>query len=479
MSTATITLVTLVLYQGVLLGVGFWAKSRTHDARDFFLAGRNVGPFVTAMSYGASSSSAWVLLGLTATFYSLGAKALWILPGVWAGYVAVWLFIGPGLRRTAGEKNLVTIVDYLALGTKGPVRKIIVWLAASMIIFSFSFYVAGQFQGAGIAFTSAFGLPMSLSVIIGASVVLLYTWLGGFWAVSITDAIQAGLMLLIAIILPIAAIIALGGPSEFWGALSAHAFNVTEGGSGPNSGPSSGPNSGLLAGIGFAIGSLGIGIGPVGQPQLLTRLMAIDTEADIKRGFIIALGWSIVVFSAMAILGLSARTLIAPEVGDAEGVFFALSHAVLPGVLAGVVLSAVLSAIMSTADSLLLIAGSAAALDLGLAKRFPNHALLISRLATVFLCVAAVILTLALPASIYGRVLFAWSALGAAFGPLIIAAAMGRPSRAGGVILAMLTGFVLTVVLYLQPNTPGDWAERVVPFALALGIALMMPKRPA
>lgn len=465
MSTVTITLITLIIYQGILLGIGYWAKGRNTDERDFFLGGRNVGPFITAMSYGASSSSAWVLLGLTGYFYTTGARALWILPGVWAGYVVVWLYIGPGLRRLADKYDLVTLVDYLALGVTGKLRKIIVWLAAFMIIFSFSFYVAGQFQGAGTAFVSAFDLPMSISVLIGAGVVLIYTWLGGFWAVSVTDAVQAGLMLLVAIILPIAAIVALGGPGAFW-----HA--VTSGTSSPSA-----PHGGALAMFGFVIGSLGIGIGPVGQPQLLTRLMAIDSEADIKRGFGLALGWAVVVFSAMAILGLAARALIAPETGTSEGVFFALSNMILPGVLAGIVLAAVLSAIMSTADSLLLVAGSAAAHDLGLSRRFPKHALLVSRLTTAGLCVAAAVLTLALPASIYGRVLFAWSALGAAFGPLVIAMAMGRPARPEGVIAAMLTGFTLTVIFYLQPDTPGDWLERVLPFAIAFGIALGMPKR--
>ncbi len=467
MSTTTITLITLIAYQGILLGIGFWAKGRNTDERDFFLGGRNVGPFITAMSYGASSSSAWVLLGLTGYFYTTGPAALWILPGVWAGYIAVWLYIGPGLRRMAGQHDLVTLTDYLALGAEGTARKTIIALAAFMIIFSFSFYVAGQFQGAGTAFASAFDLPMSISVLIGAGVVLVYTWLGGFWAVSITDAVQAGLMLVVAIVLPIAAITALGGPGPFWQAVTSAAPQTPA------------PHASALAATGFIIGSLGIGIGPVGQPQLLTRLMAIDSEADIRRGFAIALGWAVVVFSAMAVLGLAARTLITPDTGASEGVFFAISNTVLPGVLAGIVLAAVLSAIMSTADSLLLVAGSAAAHDLGLARRFPDHALLVSRLTTAALCVAAAILTLALPASIYGRVLFAWSALGAAFGPLVIAMAMGRPPRPTGVIITMLTGFTLTVILYLQPNTPGDWAERVAPFVIALVMALMMPAKRA
>ncbi len=465
MSTTAITLLTLVLYQSALLGIGLWARRRTRNERDFFLGGRKVGPFITAMSYGASSSSAWVLLGLTGYVYTTGLRALWILPGVWAGYIVVWLIIGPGLRRAAGAHDLVTLVDFMALGSHGRARRAIIWLAALMILVSFSFYIAGQFQGAGTAFASAFDLPMRWGVMTGALVILLYTWFGGFWAVSVTDAVQAALMLLVAIILPVAAIAALGGPGAFIDTLKHSPPALTA------------PPNGALAGAGFILGSLGIGIGPVGQPQLLTRLMAIDDERDIRRGFTLALGWAVAVFSAMALLGLAARALVAPGDSQVEGVFFALASAVLPAVFAGIVLAAVLSAIMSTADSLLLVAGSAAAHDLGLARRFPTHALLVSRLTTAALCLGAVVLTLALPASIYGRVLFAWSALGAAFGPPVIAMTLRRPARPAGVMAAMLTGFILTVVFYLQPNAPGDWVERLVPFVTALAIVLVMPAR--
>ncbi len=467
MSTIHITLMTLIVYQLALVGVGFWARGRNTSEKDFFIGGRNVGPLVTALSYGASSSSAWVLLGLTGYVYLTGLAALWILPGVWAGYAVVWLFIGPKLRRAAGDHDLVTLVDVLALGADGVMRRWIVGLAAAMIIFSFSFYVAGQFQGAGKAFASAFDMKVSTGVLIGAGVILVYTWLGGFWAVSMTDAVQAGVMLVVALMLPMAALFALGGPAQAMHQI-AHAGISTEA-----------PNAFSLTMAGFVIGSLGIGIGPVGQPQLLTRLMAIDDAAGIRRGFAIALGWAVIVFSSMAFLGLAARALIMPGAGDHESVFFSLSALVLPDLMGGLVIAAVLSAIMSTADSLLLVAGSAAAHDLGLARRFPGHGLLVSRLMTAFVCAAAVVLTLALPASIYGRVLFAWSALGAAFGPIIIAASMGRMPRAGGVIAAMLTGFTLTVIFYLQPNTPGDWLERVVPFAIALALALALPKKRA
>jgi sodium/proline symporter len=455
MSATNITLLTLALYQLALLGIGFWARSRTHSLSDFFLGGRTMGPWVSALSYAASSSSAWVLLGLSGFFYATGPMALWILPGVWLGYVMVWLVIGPALRRASEEHDLITLTDYLVIGVSGKTRTAIKHLAATFIMFCFSLYVASQFQGAGKAFAATFDLSMTVSVLIGAAVVLLYTWVGGFWAVSVTDALQAILMVVVAVLLAGLAWAQLGSPQAILQASSANAPAL----------PAAG-----IASIGFIIGSLGIGIGPVGQPQLLTRLMALRSQKDIKSGFAIALGWSVLVFSSMAILGLSARSLLPPGTAS-EDVFFAFSQAALPAAISGMVLAAVLSAIMSTADSLLLAAGSAAAHDMGLAERFKGKELLISRTVTLALSAIAVALTLLVPASIFSRVLFAWSAMGAAFGPTVVLRALGRAPSGKGVFLSMAIGFALTIVFYLQPNAPGDVLERVVPFVIAFAIA--------
>ncbi|VAV88143.1 Proline/sodium symporter PutP (TC 2.A.21.2.1) @ Propionate/sodium symporter [hydrothermal vent metagenome] len=457
MNTATIiTLVTLVLYQIALLGIGFWAKGRTKTMSDYFLGGRTLGPWVSGLSYAASSSSAWVLLGLSGFFFAIGPLALWILPGVWLGYVVVWLVIGPSLRRAAATHDLITLTDFLVIGITGKMRKTITALAAGFILFCFSLYVASQFQGAGNAFASSFGLSMGASVLIGAGVVLAYTWVGGFWAVSVTDALQAVLMIVVAVVLAVLALVLQGSPQAIWSSASANPAAISPQG---------------IAAFGFVIGCLGIGIGPVGQPQLLNRLMAIRSGRDIKTGFAIAITWSVIVFSSMAVLGLCARSLL-PATTPAEDVFFVFSHAALPPVLAGIVLAAVLSAILSTADSLLLAAGSAAAHDLGLAKKFVGKELLISRLVTLGISAIAVALTLFLPASIFSRVLFAWSAMGAAFGPTVLLRAIGHPPTSWGVLLSMVSGFALTILFYLQPDAPGDVLERVVPFVVALAIAL-------
>lgn len=461
MLNTDIVLATLVAYQVALIAIGFWARGRTRSSDEFFLAGRSMGFWVAALSYAASSSSAWVLLGLTGFFYTTGPVGLWVLPGVWAGYVAVWLFLGPALRRLTGEHDLVTIPDFLSLGLKPQAARHVRLLAALMILFCFAFYVASQFQGAGNAFAETFGMSRVWAVLLGASVVLVYTWFGGFWAVSLTDALQAGLIVLISVSLSVLAVLALPeGTNVFSPAANA-----------PHASPQG------LALIGFIMGSLGIGIGPVGQPQLLTRVMALKSPAEIRPAFIVAFCWSVLVFSSMAVLGLAARHLVAGT-SAAESVFFTLSHHLLPPAMAGMVLAAVLSAIMSTADSLLLAAGSAAAHDTGLTRSHPKSALMISRIATLGVSLAALALTLLLPASIYTRVLFAWSALGAAFGPTVVLNVMGRRLTEAGLHLLMVAGFGLTVWFYLLPNAPGDWLERVLPFVLVLAGGFGLSKKP-
>lgn len=455
-----IVLATLVVYQLALIAIGFWARGRTRSSDEFFLAGRSMGPWVAALSYAASSSSAWVLLGLTGFFYSTGPVGLWVLPGVWAGYAVVWLFLGPALRRITGEHDLVTIPDFLSLGLEPASARRVRLLAALMILFCFSFYVASQFQGAGNAFAETFNMPKLWAVLLGAAVVLIYTWFGGFWAVSLTDALQAGLIVLISVTLAILAVLALPQGTSLFAPVATISHPSPHG----------------IALIGFIMGSLGIGIGPVGQPQLLTRVMALKSGNDIRRAFTVAIVWSVLVFSAMAVLGLAARHLVAGASG-AESVFFTLSHHLLPPALAGMVLAAVLSAIMSTADSLLLAAGSAAAHDTGLTRSHPKSALMISRLATLGVSLAALALTLLLPASIYSRVLFAWSALGAAFGPVVVLNVMGRRLSEARLHFLMLAGFGLTIWFYLLPNAPGDWLERVLPFFLVLVAGLVFSRK--
>lgn len=467
MSREQVILATLVGYKIVLVLIGFWAQRRTHDNTDYFLGGRRLGAVVASVSYAASSSSAWTLLGVSGASFALGLGALWLLPGIVSCHLIAWFWLAPELRRAAAEHDQVTLTDVLAQGVEGPARTLIVVVASLIILFCFLFYVAAQFQGAGNTFIANFDISRTEAIAVGGAIVLVYTLLGGFWAVSVTDALQGILMAVAALILPIAALTAVGG----FGALGDGLRAVSR----PDQLHWTAGNAGLL-GVGFAAGLMLVGLGIFGQPQLLNRFMALKDERALRRGRVIAIGWFLLVLAGMLLLGLCGHVLM-PDAADGEKLFFALTNDLFPVVIGGIITAAVLSAIMSTADSQLLVAASAVAHDLGLARRVPRHALTISRAVMALICVLAVLVAIELPASIFSRVLFAWNGLGAALGPIVFARVLRRNIAPAAVVAAMLAGFGLTALLYSLPDTPGDIAERLLPFVVSALIIVCGSRR--
>jgi Na+/proline symporter len=200
--------------------------------------------------------------------------------------------------------------------------------------------------------------------------------------------------------------------------------------------------------LGFALGIAAIGLGALGQPHLLARLMAVKDEGARRQGFIVAMSWAVIVFVGMASLAFAGRALL-PEVANGEALFYQLAAQLLPAVLAGIVIAAVLSAVMSTVDSLLVAASAAAAHDLRIVKLLKGREVLVSRTVMSVICALAVVLTLTLPATIFDRVLFSWSALGAAFGPVIVARVMKVEPQGWAIFAAILAGFFTTVLFYI------------------------------
>lgn len=461
MDRTTVVIVTLVIYKLLLIGIGFWASRRNADEEDFFLGGRGLGPVVAAISYSSSASSAWTLLGLSGAAYVLGLRVVWIALGSIIGMFVAWFWIGPRLMRHSRARGQITLTDFLAEGADGAVRAVLVAVVSVIVIFTFAFYVAAQFQGAGNTFASTFGLGMTESILLGALIIMVYTLLGGFWAVSVTDTLQGLLMALTALLLPVAALATVGGVDGFVEGLRAVST--------PEQLSLSGGNTGLVA-AGIVVGSLGIGFGTYGQPHLLVRFMALRDERALRQARLITIAWYAVVFLGMCFVGLVGHVLHA-GIDNPENIFFTLTGSLFPPVLGAILLAAVLSAIMSTADSQLLVAASAISHDLGLGGR--ERRLLFSRLAIVMLVVFAVLVSLYLPEAIFSRVLFAWIALGSAFGPTVFLRLAGADLRPGAVLASVLTGFGLAVAFYLMPDTPGDILERVVPFFAALAVLLL------
>ncbi|MEM7360313.1 MAG: sodium/proline symporter [Pseudomonadota bacterium] len=457
MDKAQIVLITLVVYKLVLVGIGFWASKRTSDGDDFFLGGRGLGPVVAALSYSSSAASAWVLLGLSGIAYVYGLSTLWVAFGSITSMFVVWYWIAPRLMKFSRQHEHITLTQVVVHQSSGGIRSAIVWASSLIIVFSFVFYIAAQFQGAGNTFATTFDMSMSNSIMLGAFIIMIYTLLGGFWAVSVTDALQGSLMALTAIVLPIGAFVAVGGIDGLIAGLIEVSTDAQL--------SFTAANAGLVA-VGIVSGGLSIGFGTYGQPHLMARIMALRDEKAMRQARLITIGWYFVVFLGMWFVGLVGHVLHG-GLENSEQIFFVMLDSLFPPVFAAILLAAVLSAIMSTADSQLLSAAAAIAHDLGLANQNPKTVLLISRITIVALVLVAVLVAINLPDKIFSRVLFAWMALGAAFGPTLFARLLGARIKAVGVLLSILTGFALTVVLSFQANAPGDIAERLIPFVVA------------
>jgi sodium/proline symporter len=414
---------------------------------------------VAAISASASSSSAWTLLGVSGAAYAWGLPALWIFPSTVGGFLLNWLWVAPRLQKLAADERAVTLSEVVAPPAMGSLRRVVLRAAALIIVFCFTFYIASQFEAAGKAFESVFNLSKQTSILIGATIVLAYTLLGGFWAVSVTDSIQGLLMAVAALVLPVVALAGVGG----FGPLISGLESIGDAGSPVVAG-------GLVT-VSFVLGLMGIGIGYPGQPHVVNRFMALRDDDALRQGRVIAIAWAVLVYAGMLLLGLCSRVLFA-DLGDAEQVLFRAATDLLPSVIAGVMLAAVLSAIMSTADSQLLVASSAISYDWNLADRQDVASLAGTRRTVVAVLIMATVLALVWRADIFSRVLFAWSAAGSAFGPLLLLRLAGRAVSPGATLTAMLTGFSLTVIISFLPDLPGDAAERLLPFVVAMAIAV-------
>ena len=454
--------VTLVAYKVVLLVIGFLASRYTRDDTEFYLGGRRLGPAIAALSASASSSSAWTMLGVSGAAYAWGLASLWIFPACVGGFLLNWYVLAPALHALSHREGTLTVTDILAGPRTAELSRAISTVAAGIVVFSFTAYVAAQFQGAGKTFHQTFGTDPDVGILIGAGIVVLYTLFGGFWAVSISDTLQGVMMMIASVLIPVAALAAVGGPARLVDGLGSVGqpgyLSLTREMAGPTA-------------VGFVLGVLGIGLGYPGQPHVVNRFMALeDQPRAIARARRIAIGWAVVVYAGMILTGLCGRLLYG-DLPDAETVLVAAAGGLLHPVLAGVMLAAVLSAIMSTADSQLLVAASAITHDLGLDGGAARARVRRARVVVLVVSVAAVGAAMVGSREIFSRVLFAWTALGNAFGPLLLVRVLKGPVLPKAALGAMVLGFGLSVAAYSVEGARGTAWERVVPFVVAGGVA--------
>jgi sodium/proline symporter len=469
-SRAEAIVATLIVYKLVMIAIGLAANRLAKTEGDYFLGGRQLGPAVAALSASASSSSVWTLIGVSGYAYGYGLAAIWLLPACVGGFALNWFVLAPALRRLAHAREAVTVTELIAGPPGTRHRRAVIVVASAIILLSLLTYVAAQFQGAGKAFAETFAMPFESALLIGAGIVIFYTLLGGFRAVSLTDTLQGLMMAFAALALPIIAV---------WevGVAGLTASLVPEGSSAWAAATN---NLGPAAAIGLVLGLLGIGLGYPGQPHVVNRFMALRDEQGVVVGRRIALSWAVVIYAGMIALGWAMRVLM-PELPGREDAFVASTERLLPPVLAGIMVAALLSAIMSTADSQLLVAASTVSHDLlgdaGGPPATDDHAqgraLRRSRLTVLGLSLAAVGVAMVVDETIFSSVLFAWTAMGSAFGPVLLVTVLRRRPPASWVLAAMSVGFLLSVAAHLSPDSRGGALERVVPFVIALGVSLL------
>ncbi|MFQ5717361.1 MAG: sodium/proline symporter, partial [Nitrospinales bacterium] len=416
----------------------------------------------------ASSESAWAVLGTVGLSYKEGLSAAWFLPGCLLGYSVNWFFVAEKLRRRSRESGSLTLPDYLEHHFQDKSRLLRI-LSVVVIFSSMMAYVAAQFTAVGKTFDALFGIPHYISVPVGGAIIILYTMMGGFLAVAWTDFAQGLIMVVGLTVLALSAAASLGG---FDGMVQ----QVN----------SASPETLSLMGgkttavfLGSMIGLLGIGLGYPGQPHVVTRYMAAKNSETIARGTWIALGWGLLIYSSAILLGICGRVLL-PDLEDPESLFPRAAEMLLPAALSAVVLTGVLAAIMSTVSSQLIVAASAVAHDVyaRMSRRPPSQEkiLRISRIAVLALGVGAMLVALTEVRVIFWFVLFAWSGLGAAFGPVILFTLYSRNVTLRGAVAGMTVGFA-TTILWKVTGLSDSVIYELVPAFLLSSLAILIFSR--
>lgn len=434
-------LVGIGVYLVILVSIGVTAARRMRGLDDFVLGGRRIGPLATAISERASGESSWFLLGLPGAAYVVGFTEFWSVIGIAIGIFCSWTFIALPLRRETEKYGALTIPDYFAarFGENGRTLRIV---SMAIIIFFYTLYVAAQFVGGGKLLNAAFGLDPMWGLIITAAVVVFYTLLGGFLAVVWTDVVQGIMMAFVAVVLPVVAVVKMGGPGE----LVARLQGV---GGGFSLAMDAGKTGQALI-FGVMLGGLSWGLGYLGQPHLLTRYMAIRRPADLRRGTMIAMIWVLVAYWGAAMIGITGAGWFDQPLADQEQVMPFLARALLPGWIAGIMLAGAIAAMMSTADSQLLVVTSSIVEDfyvklLGIRKD-PRTLVLVSRIVTIGVSAVALVLAFRNTDLIFNLVSYAWSGLGASFGPPLLLSLRWKGTTSQGVLGGMLAGSLGNIV---------------------------------
>ena len=462
----TPVLISFVAYMAVMVGIGFYFYFKTDDLSDFVLGGRSLGPGVTALSAGASDMSGWLLLGLPGMMYTQGVVGSWIAVGLILGAYINWHYVAKPLRvYTHHLGDAITLPDYFSnrFNENGNALRVV---TAVVILVFYTLYTSSGLVGGAKLFEATFHLDYDTALLVGSFVIVSYTFLGGYNAVSWTDFIQGILMMLALAVVPIVVIYDVGGVSE--------GLKIIE-----SVNPS---NLDILSGASIisVLSLMAWGLGYFGQPHILVRFMSIRHEDEMERAKTIGMTWmiiSIIGSLAVGFFGLAYVVSHGVDLQDSEKIFITLSQLVFNPWIAGFLLAAILAAIMSTIDSQLLVSSSVLTRDIYhaiLRKDATDKELVwVGRVTVVAIAVIAWYISTDENSSVLKLVAYAWAGFGAAFGPLVILSLYNRSVTKNGAIAGMVVG-ALTVIGYKQLEGGIFDLYELLPGFIAAWIAILV-----
>jgi sodium/proline symporter len=438
--------ITFLLYTLLMLAIGWFAYRRTNALKDFILGGRSLGSWVAALSAGASDMSGWLLLGLPGYAYLSGFESVWLSAGLLFGTWLNWRLMATRLRAySEAAGDALTLPTFLARRFRDT-SNLLQPISAFFILLFFLFYTSSGLVAGGKLFQTVFDLPYLWAVTAGALAIIIYTSVGGFLAVSWSDLVQALLMAVALVVVPVMAINHLDGISASLRQIEQQNMELlnlfTD-------------NQGQSLSLVAVLSLLGWGLGYFGQPHILARFKGIRSTAAVPRARQIAVSWTFLTLAGATLVGIAGIGYFDPALAaaDSEKVFMLLVEAMFHPVVAGICLAAILAAIMSTADSQLLVSSSAFTEDLykGLFRKQASEGELVfmGRLSVILVAAVAFVLARDPDSKVLDLVAYAWAGFGAAFGPtLLLALYWPRMTRNGA--LAGIIGGGVTVVLWKQ-----------------------------
>jgi sodium/proline symporter len=456
--SATVTLF-LLCCVAVMLTIATWSGRRTHNTADFIIANRRLGFWQVALSYVANTTNVWMLMLLGAAAFALGLSALWIWAALVGGCVVNLWFVAPRLRSVAAGSGSVTVTQVLSSDAGDRLQPLVVRSATFILLVTLLPQCAEILRSAAQLLLHDFGFDVVSSILTAVILLTLCIFAGGLRAASMCDVVQTVIALLVAAFLPLPALIASGGWSQMMNGLAAL---------GPTATDWFGGKSGVVA-VAFVAGVFGLGMATTGQPHALSRFIAARDDATLRWARWISIVWIALLLGAVLVCGWAASVLYS-GLEHPEQAMMALSSRLLPPSLSAIIVLGLLFAMVLSVASQLFVMATGLGVDIRRAAAPISAAW--TRTALLVVVVLTVALSWYASPGFLAHATFAFTALGASFGPLLLVRLSGKRIRPGSTLGAMWAGFMLSLLFHLLPDSPGDFLERVLPFIAALGIAL-------